>query len=113
MAPADLPLLTTEIVSGPVPVVRVQGELDLATAPQLTDSLRTAASPAPARIVIDLERLKFCDSTGLRALIMAVREIEGRGGEATLLVAPDGQLERLLDLLGMRDVVRIAYSTPK
>jgi anti-sigma B factor antagonist len=102
-----------QLVSGPVPVVRVGGDLDLATAPELSDALRGAfppSDPVPERIVIDLEALHFCDSSGLRALMEAVREIEGRGAETLLIVKPDGPLDRLLVLLGLRDVLNIADS---
>jgi anti-sigma B factor antagonist len=90
------PTLTTEI--GPGPVVRAAGELDLSTAARLCHVI---ASVDARRVTIDLTELTFCDSTGLRALVGAVREIEIRGGRASVLVAADGMLERLLDMTGL------------
>jgi anti-anti-sigma factor len=54
-------------------VVRVvlDGELDIATAPEAEQRLREAgASPSPV-ILVDLRELTFIDSTGLRILIAA------------------------------------------
>ena len=84
MAPTDLQLLTTEIVDAPVPIVRVGGELDLSTAAQLCRAIHTAATDAalrPPRVVVDLTELEFCDSTGLGALVGAVREVRVLGGQ--------------------------------
>src|SRR3954451_6771440 len=109
MAPTRTQVLTTEVVPGPVPVVRAAGELDLSTAGRLCRSIQAAASGAHrTRVMIDLTELEFCDSTGLRALIGAVREIEVSGGKAALAVTPGGALDRLLELTGLSEFMRIA-----
>ena len=100
-----------EIVPGPVPVVRVVGELDLSNAARLCRAIHAAASDSPRpRLMIDLTELEFCDSTGLRALIGAVRELEIGGGKAALAVIPGGSLDRLLQLTGLHEFTRIADS---
>jgi len=97
--------LTTEIVKGPVPVLRVRGELDLSTAPELCGTVeRTAGN---RRVLIDLSELSFCDSTGLRALVGAVREIEINGGKAALVVPPEGAMDRVLQLSGLGEFLHV------
>ena len=109
MAPTTTQVLTMEIVPGPVPVVRAIGELDLSTAGRLCRAIHAAAGGAHrVRVMIDLTELEFCDSTGLRALIGAVREVEVGGGKAALAVTPGGVLDRLLELTGLREFTRIA-----
>ena len=113
MASTDLSLLSTEVLDGPVPVVRATGELDLNTAPQLCSVIQRAATGTRLRrprVVIDLVELGFCDSTGLRALIGAVREVEVLGGVAVVAAAPEGALDRLLELSGLREFLRVASS---
>jgi len=68
------------------------------------------AAPKPPRLIVDLTALTFCDSTGLRALIGAVKEVDVLGGRAVLAVAPDGMLDRLLDLSGLREFLRVTPS---
>ena len=51
--------------------VVMTGELDISSAPRLEDDLRRVESEKPELIVLDLARLSFMDSTGLRILIMA------------------------------------------
>jgi anti-anti-sigma factor len=108
VAPLDLNVLTTEVVDTPVPVVRAAGELDIDTAAQLCGAIEEAATHAPRpRVVIDLTGVSFCDSTGLRALIGAVREVEVLGGRAVVAVEPEGALERVLMLSGLREFLRV------
>ena len=54
--------------------VRLIGELDLVSEPVLTSALTKADGRA---VVIELAELAFMDSTGLRALLSAAREIPG------------------------------------
>jgi anti-sigma B factor antagonist len=111
MAPTDVRPLRVEIADGPVPLIRLDGELDLSTVTQLTGAIERAAAPARRpRLVVDLTGLEFCDSTGLRALICAVREVEVLGGRVVVAVAPDGPLDRLVELAGLREFLRVADS---
>jgi len=109
VAPLDLKALTTEVSDAPVPVVRATGELDIDTAAELCGAIQQAATHAPRpRVVIDLIGVSFCDSTGLRALIGAVREVEVLGGRAVVAAEPGGALERILTLTGLREFLRVS-----
>jgi anti-sigma B factor antagonist len=110
MASSDQHVLSTEIVDAGVPLVRVTGELDISTVAHLCRTVAAAATGAavkPPRLVIDLMALDFCDSTGLRGLIGAVKEVHVLGGKAVLAVEPDGMLDHLLDLSGLREFLRV------
>src|SRR6185436_11425798 len=54
-------------------VLHLKGELDLVSEPSLTGELRRAGE-RPVRI--ELEELAFMDSTGLRTLLSAAREVQ-------------------------------------
>ena len=107
MAPSST-LLTAEIIEGPVPVIRVRGDLDLSTAPKLCGTVERVAGRR--RVLIDLSELEFCDSTGLRALVGAAREVEINGGRAAFAVPAGGTLDRLLDMSGLGEFLRVAPS---
>lgn len=53
---------------GVVATVTVTGELDLTTAPGLSECLLKVAEDHPGRVVLDLGRLVFVDVAGARAL---------------------------------------------
>ncbi|GAA2247651.1 MULTISPECIES: anti-sigma factor antagonist [Kitasatospora] len=83
-------------------VVRVAGELDIATAEQLRLQVSGAlARRGPrARVIADLSELEFCDACGASALIDAYHTARRHGGRFCLVV-PEGRVLRLLRLTGL------------
>jgi anti-sigma B factor antagonist len=73
-------------------VVRVSGELDIATVPALTDVLRGLEQPCD-RVVLDLSRLTFIDSTGLTLAVTEYQRAAREGVELVLAGATENVLE--------------------
>jgi anti-sigma B factor antagonist len=90
-------------------VLRVGGEADLATAPQLHAKLVDLVENGTGSIVVDLTPVAFIDSTGLGALLAGHRRAHARG-HTIRLVCPEGQTLRVLRLTGM-DMVLPVYSS--
>jgi anti-sigma B factor antagonist len=80
------PLITVTVSEADgVEMLDVCGELDLTSA----ESLTSALAAVTARVVIvDLSRLGFIDSTGMRAIDLAHRRLAA-SGRKLLIVAPD------------------------
>ncbi|OLZ50172.1 STAS domain-containing protein [Amycolatopsis keratiniphila] len=66
--PEPLSVVTTSAGPGHV-IITVSGYLDLATTKLLDGELRRALAPLPSSMVVDLNGVDFCDSTGLSTLI--------------------------------------------
>jgi anti-anti-sigma factor len=87
--------------------VTLSGELDISTAQRLEDDLRRVEADGPELIVLDLQRLSFMDSTGLRLLItadMRARQAERRvvivqGNEMVQRVMRLTRLDERLDIV--------------
>jgi anti-sigma B factor antagonist len=94
---------------GETQVFELSGSLDLATAPTVRAALVEAAEHGSHRIIVDLNRVEFLDSTGLGALIGAHRRSKEQGGEVSLTV-PEGQILRLLRITGLLKVFGV-YAT--
>lgn len=62
-------------------VLRVRGEVDLSTAPQLREALTSLISEGHLAVVVDLSDTEFVDSTGLGALVTGLKRLRARGGE--------------------------------
>jgi anti-sigma B factor antagonist len=62
-------------------VLRLKGEIDLHVSPAVTQSLNAMTEKKPERIVIDLSRATYIDSSGLAALILAMQKVEAYGGK--------------------------------
>src|ERR1700733_1303574 len=80
-------------------LVAVEGDLDLATAPQLKRTLVELLDKGYDRYVIDLSRLTHMDSMGLGVLVGFGRRLEGSAHMA-LACLPATQ-RRLLEMTGV------------
>ncbi len=77
------------------------GELDLAVTDALGKRLHELqVSGSPVRI--DLTRLEFVDSTGLRELIRAVAAARQDGWQLEICGELTGAVSRVIDLVGVR-----------
>ena len=83
--------------------VELTGELDLASAELLHERLEQVESEKPELLVLDLRRLGFMDSGGLREVIGAVRR--GREeGRKVALVRAHGPIEEVLELTHVEEM---------
>ena len=85
-------------------VIRVEGELEMATASRMRDELQRAMATSQQRIVVDLRALDFLDSTGMHALVEAHKKCESSNRSLTLLL-DTGPVHRSLDVCGLLDVL--------
>jgi len=83
-----------------VPVVAAPEEIDITNAPELTSALLAAAAGRPGTVVADLTRTRFCDSSGLHALLAAHKRAQADSCEL-LLVIPDAAVLRVFTLTGI------------
>jgi len=80
-------------------VIRLVGELDLATAPEVLAAVQSAvAEDGDGRLVLDMREVSFIDSTGVRALLEASRATETQ----LALLRPSSAVTRVLDLTQLR-----------
>jgi len=73
---------------------RLEGELDMATADDLSQIFRDAPSNVP--VVLDFSGVSFMDSSGLRALLEGAGQPTGCG--PVVIVNPTAQVRRVLDI---------------
>jgi anti-sigma B factor antagonist len=76
--------------------IRLAGDLDLGTAPQLKQAVDAYARTGQT-ITIDLREVTFIDSMGLAALVRARHRALARGAELRL-VAPPAPISRVFEL---------------
>jgi len=78
------------------------GELDLSTAPKLELQLHELRDSGFRRIVLDLRRLTFMDSSGI-ALILREDRLASDGDHAFALIAGPPPIQRILSTCGVLD----------
>ena len=79
-------------------MVTLEGELDLASAAQLRETLGSIVGRGHLDVAVDVRGVSFCDAAGLGALRRAEASVRAAGGRLTLH-GPCPPLQTLLDLL--------------
>jgi anti-sigma B factor antagonist len=87
-------------------VFELTGSLDIATSPTVRASLVEASERGDHKLIVDLTKVDFLDSTGLGALIGAQRRSKEFGGDVRLVVK-EGQILRLLRITGLLKVLAV------
>lgn len=67
--------------------VRLSGRIDAAAVPTVQKAVREAAASGALYIVIDMADVTFISSSGLRVLLLMVRELRRQGGDIRLCAA--------------------------
>lgn len=92
---------------GQTEFIAVSGELDLASGSRLESELDKIRPADTALVVVDLRELEFMDSTGLSIIVRAHQRLAEAGCELSLIKGST-QVQRLLDLTGVAERVRLA-----
>jgi anti-sigma B factor antagonist len=87
--------------------LRVLGELDLLTAPELEAAIGECHSAQASEVVLDLGELTFVDSTGLRSILIAKQLCESNRCELRLIGA-QAQVRRLFELTGLLEMLEVS-----
>jgi anti-sigma B factor antagonist len=86
--------------------VRLSGELDLAARPVVTERVTGALvkNADIERVAVVLGGVRFCDSSGVGALL-DIRRAADRSGATVALSAPSAGVARVLDIAGIDDLL--------
>ena len=82
--------------------VVLEGELDLATAPQ-AHAVTSSILACGLDLTLDLRELDFMAVCGARMLLELDRQAAADGTRLHIVAAPGSEVARLLDLCGVRD----------
>jgi anti-sigma B factor antagonist len=84
-------------------VITPRGELDVAGAPLLEDAIAAATDdPDIDALVVDLSPLEFMDSSGLRCVVQADRQVRERGIRFALVRGGE-PVHRVFEITRMTD----------
>jgi anti-anti-sigma factor len=100
--PNIAPLSIRNIVRTGRHTLALTGELDLDSANRLEEEVREVCASGAA-LVIDLRKVTFMDSTGLRVLILAGTLCGEKGHE--LRIIPGEDIQRTLEVSGLDRVL--------
>jgi anti-sigma B factor antagonist len=92
------------VVSGDRHTIVLSGEVDLLAVPALQEAVRELCAERVSEIVLDLRRVTFMDSTGLKATVAAHQLCKRRGCTFSVIPGPT-QIQTLFELTGLAESV--------
>ena len=96
---------------GSAGLVAVEGELDIATLPEVEQTVTRMRSEELERLVIDLREVAFLDSTSIELLLRLHGELTAAGAELVIVRAPR-DVDRIFDLLELGRVLNLVDEPP-
>ena len=88
-------------------VVVAEGEIDMASSPDLRAALRDPGVVDAASVVLDLRGVTFMDSSGLGIIVGQHKRARERGSRFAIAVAGADNVGRILSLSGLDEVLEI------
>jgi anti-sigma B factor antagonist len=108
MTEATEPLLSVSIErDGSTAVVKIEGEVEFATAPRLRATLVDLAIEGANPVILDLGAVTFLDSAGISLLIQAKKRLQSAGSDL-LLRSPQRNVMRVLEISGVNVLFAIS-----
>ena len=98
--------MTTSWPRPNVCVVQLAGDLDVSTAPELTEYLRKQTAAGPTYLLLDLTAVTFLAAAGVTLIVNAQHNNQGIHGQLHLIGTTDNpSVERVLHLTGVRAIL--------
>ena len=87
-------------------VIELGGEVDLYTAPEFKERMVKVIDGGKKRVVVDLSKATFIDSTTLGVLVGGVKRLRPNGGALTI-VCTDQNICKIFEITGLDRVFTI------
>jgi anti-anti-sigma factor len=101
-----MPISTVELDGGITRVI-LDGRLDIEGAAAIDMRMNVIAGTKKA-VIVDMEKVSFLGSMGLRALVAPARAIKARGGKIVIF-GPNELVEKVLKSSGVDSMIPIHY----
>jgi anti-anti-sigma factor len=86
---------------GDVPVLTLDGEIDVSNVDELRTRMRDVVTNRSFALVVDLTPTTYLDSAGINLFFALGEEMRGRQQQLHLVIADDSPLTRMVSLTGL------------
>ena len=87
-------------------MVPLPGEIDLANADRVGEELNAAFGPGVGIVIADMSGTRFCDSSGIHALVRAHQRAKANNTQFRVVAGP-GEVRRVLEIMRLDTVLAI------
>ncbi len=91
---------------GEVKIVSVEGDLDTGTSPEAQETLMGMLEQGAVKMILDMEKMNYISSAGLRVLLMLAKQSGASGGELRICGLNDMARE-VFDISGFSSILNI------
>ena len=81
-------------------IAEIQGEIDVYTSPKLKEALTKLIEQQKYNIIIDLEKVRYIDSTGLGVLIGTLKKVREHNG-TICIICTNPQIKKIFNITGL------------
>jgi anti-sigma B factor antagonist len=99
--------MAVEELAGAVTKVAFNGRFDIAGA-QAVDLKMNVIAGTTKLVLIDMQKVSFLGSMGLRTIVSVARTVKARGGKIVVF-GPDEEVEKVLTMSGVNTLVPIHH----
>jgi anti-sigma B factor antagonist len=92
-----------------VTLLEINGRIDSTNASKLGESLNEQIDAGRHHIVVDLSRVEYMSSAGLRELVAALKKVKKLTGDLRI-ASPSPRVKEVFDLAGLDEIFQI-YAT--
>jgi anti-sigma B factor antagonist len=90
-----------------IEIVEVEGEIDVYTAPRLRELLIELVTEGHYRLVVNMEKVEFLDSTGLGVLVGGLKRVRAHDGSLDLVCTQE-RILKIFRITGLTKVFEIS-----
>lgn len=101
--------ISTRTLGDEAPIVELEGEVDVYTAPQLKQQMISLLESGARDMVVDLTKVEYLDSTALGVLIGGLKRMRERDGNLSL-ICPSARIRRVFEITGLDKIFNIYNS---
>ncbi|MBN1312485.1 MAG: STAS domain-containing protein [Anaerolineae bacterium] len=87
-------------------LVKIAGRIDSSNAKEMGDTLNNHINQGARNIVVDLEKVDYMSSGGLRELVAALKRVKKDGGDLRLC-SPSQRVQEVLELAGLDSLFQV------
>ncbi|MBQ7528799.1 STAS domain-containing protein [bacterium] len=96
----------TKDIENIVKLVSLSGEIDVYTSPKVKETINALIEGGSYNLIINLEQVRYIDSTGLGVLIGALKKVREHEGNI-YLVCVDQQIKKVFTITGLVKIFKI------
>ena len=96
--------------AGEITILQIEGDtLDASNATEFKNEINAILEQSQVKVLLDMQNLKFVDSSGLGAIISCLRKLKSVGGDLKLCQMSAESLPALVQYRTQRGVPILAY----